>query len=99
MLLAEDDEAVRAMAARALVEAGYRVVEAHDGVLVKEEADSMILLFRRPTRALACAFAMHARCREVNVGRQPEAFTHCATAGTCRGRLSGAETSMSGALT
>jgi class 3 adenylate cyclase len=48
------------------------VVADHDGILVKEEADSMLLLFRRPARALACARAMHARCAEVNVGRAPE---------------------------
>ena len=48
------------------------VVEEHDGVLVKEEADSMLLLFRRPARALACAQVMQARCREVNRGRTPE---------------------------
>jgi class 3 adenylate cyclase len=48
------------------------VVAEHDGVLIKEEADSMLLLFRRPARALACARAMQARCREVNVGRPPQ---------------------------
>src|SRR5512146_158795 len=35
------------------------VVADHDGVLVKEEADSMLILFRRPARALAAAHAMH----------------------------------------
>jgi class 3 adenylate cyclase len=44
----------------------------HDGVLIKEEADSMLLLFRRPARALACARAMQARCDELNHGRAPE---------------------------
>ena len=48
------------------------VIAAHDGVLVKEEADSMLLLFRRPQRALACALALQARCRELNAGRPPE---------------------------
>lgn len=48
------------------------VVAEHDGILVKEEADSMLLLFRRPARALACAQAMQARCREVNLGRPPQ---------------------------
>lgn len=48
------------------------IVADHDGVLVKEEADSMLLLFRRPARALACARAMQARCDEVNRGRDPE---------------------------
>jgi class 3 adenylate cyclase len=48
------------------------IIADHDGVLVKEEADSLLLLFRRPARALACARAMQARCREVNRGRPPE---------------------------
>jgi class 3 adenylate cyclase len=45
------------------------VVADHDGILVKEEADSMLLMFRRPARALACAIALQARCREANRGR------------------------------
>ncbi len=48
------------------------IVAHHDGVLVKEEADSMLILFRRPARALACALAMHAACVAANVGRPPE---------------------------
>lgn len=48
------------------------IVADHDGVLVKEEADSMLLLFRRPARALACARALQARCVEVNRGRDPK---------------------------
>jgi class 3 adenylate cyclase len=48
------------------------VIDAHDGVLIKDEADSMLLVFRRPARALACAQAMHARCRQANLGRPPE---------------------------
>lgn len=48
------------------------VIAEHDGVLIKEEADSMLLLFRRPQRALACARAMQATCAAINEGRQPE---------------------------
>src|SRR5262245_52322825 len=48
------------------------VIESHDGVLIKEEADSMLVLFRRPKSAIACARAMQARCREVNATRTPE---------------------------
>ena len=45
------------------------VIAEHDGILIKEEADSMLLIFRRPARALACAQALQARCREANHGR------------------------------
>jgi adenylate cyclase len=48
------------------------IAAAHDGVLIKEEADSMMIVFRRPARALACARAMHAACVAANVGRPPE---------------------------
>lgn len=48
------------------------VVEIYDGVLIKEEADSLLLLFRRPARALACARALQAKCAELNRGRAPE---------------------------
>mgnify|MGYP001594964192 CR=1 FL=1 len=48
------------------------IVAAHDGTLVKEEADSMLLLFERPPRALECAIAMNRRSLEVNRGRAPE---------------------------
>ncbi len=48
------------------------VVEDFDGVLIKEEADSLLLLFRRPGRALACARALQAKCAALNQGRAPE---------------------------
>jgi adenylate cyclase len=48
------------------------VVTAHGGLLLKEEADSMLLLFERADRAIACAIAMNQRTREVNVHRAPE---------------------------
>lgn len=34
------------------------IIEAHSGLLLKVEGDSMMVLFRRPERALACAVAM-----------------------------------------
>ena len=34
------------------------IVAAHDGVLIKVEADSFLIIFRRPDRALECAVAM-----------------------------------------
>lgn len=48
------------------------VIGDHDGLLLKTEADSLLLLFRRVDAALACARAMMARCAQVNVGRAPE---------------------------
>lgn len=34
------------------------LIDAHDGILLKLEGDSMLVIFRRPERALACAIAM-----------------------------------------
>lgn len=34
------------------------VIEQHSGILVKIEADSMLLMFRRPERAISCAIEM-----------------------------------------
>lgn len=48
------------------------IVEAHDGLLIKSEADSFLLLFRRPERALECAIAMQHACEHVNQRRKPE---------------------------
>jgi class 3 adenylate cyclase len=48
------------------------VVERHDGVLVKCEADSMLLLFRRPAVALRCAVEMLRTCDQINQRRRPE---------------------------
>ncbi len=48
------------------------VLEAHDGVLLKVEADSMLVIFRRPERALGCSLAMQQACKQYNAGRVPE---------------------------
>lgn len=48
------------------------VVEEHDGVLVKTEGDSMLLLFRTPRRALDCCVCMRKACENVNGRRTPE---------------------------
>jgi class 3 adenylate cyclase len=48
------------------------IIAEHDGVLIKEEADSMMIVFRRPAAGLDCARAMQAACDAVNVGRPPE---------------------------
>jgi adenylate cyclase len=48
------------------------VIEQHDGVLIKIEADSFLVLFKKPSQALACAVAMQKVCRSVNGRRPPE---------------------------
>ncbi len=48
------------------------IVEAHDGLLIKSEADSFLLLFRHPERALACAIAMQRACQQTSRRRRPE---------------------------
>src|SRR3981189_1296137 len=45
------------------------VVENHDGILVKIEADSFLILFKKPARAVACAVAMQRVCHSVNARR------------------------------
>jgi class 3 adenylate cyclase len=48
------------------------IVERHDGLLIKEEGDSLLILFRRVERALDCGLAMQSACRKVNERRKPE---------------------------
>lgn len=48
------------------------VVEKHDGILVKIEADSLLITFRRARRALDCALEMQRACARTNRDRAPE---------------------------
>ncbi|MGC4088088.1 MAG: adenylate/guanylate cyclase domain-containing protein [Polyangiaceae bacterium] len=48
------------------------LVEAHDGLLLKAEGDSFLILFRTTERAVRCGVAMQQACRDVNQGRKPE---------------------------
>ena len=48
------------------------VLERHDGILLKVEADSMLVIFRRPDRALECAMAMQEACKTYSAGMPPE---------------------------
>lgn len=48
------------------------IVEDHDGVLIKIEADSFLILFKQPAQALRCAVAMQKKCASVNARRAPE---------------------------
>jgi class 3 adenylate cyclase len=42
------------------------IIDRHDGILLKIEADSLMVIFRRPERALACAVAMQHALAEHN---------------------------------
>lgn len=48
------------------------IVEEHDGLFVKAEADSLLLLFRRPKTALACAIEMQRACQKLSARRVEE---------------------------
>lgn len=48
------------------------VISRHDGILIKVEADSFIVIFRRTASAIRCAVEMQAVLAEVNRTRQPE---------------------------
>lgn len=48
------------------------IVERHDGLLVKSEADSLLMLFKKPAQALACTIAMQRVCQGVNARRAAE---------------------------
>ncbi len=48
------------------------IVDAHDGVLLKSEGDSMLIVFRRPRAALDCALAMQRRLVDYNRDKPAE---------------------------
>lgn len=48
------------------------VIEDHDGILLKVEGDSMLVIFRRPERALACSIAMQELLARYNADRPAE---------------------------
>lgn len=50
----------------------FPIVEARCGILVKTEADSLLVLFKRANAALACALEMQRACRAANAGRAEE---------------------------
>ncbi|MBN2534928.1 MAG: adenylate/guanylate cyclase domain-containing protein [Spirochaetales bacterium] len=45
-------------------------IDRYDGIMLKMEGDSMMLLFRRPEKALACAIAMQKASKEYNIGKE-----------------------------
>lgn len=48
------------------------VVRQHDGILIKVEADSFLIIFKRPDTAVRCAIAMQHACQLYNQRRLPE---------------------------
>ncbi|MBI5623348.1 MAG: adenylate/guanylate cyclase domain-containing protein [Elusimicrobia bacterium] len=47
-------------------------IDDYDGILLKTEGDSMMVIFRSPARALECATAMQAAAKGYNESRQAE---------------------------
>ena len=48
------------------------IVQKHDGILIKIEADSLIVIFRRTASAIRCAVEMQRVLAEFNKTRKPE---------------------------
>lgn len=48
------------------------VIEEHDGILLKVEGDSYMVIFRNPSKALGCAWAMQKALRTYNRSRSEE---------------------------
>ena len=48
------------------------IIEQYDGILIKIEADSLLVLFKQPQQALACAIAMQRICQAASARRAPE---------------------------
>lgn len=48
------------------------IIESHDGILLKVEGDSYLVIFRNPHKAVGCAVAMQRSLREYNEDRAPE---------------------------
>ena len=48
------------------------IIEEHDGILLKVEGDSFLVIFRNARKAFQCSVAMQASLASANVGRAPE---------------------------
>jgi class 3 adenylate cyclase len=48
------------------------IIEERGGILVKAEADSLLVLFKRPNSALRCAIEMQRACQQESARRVPE---------------------------
>ncbi|MCC6132256.1 MAG: adenylate/guanylate cyclase domain-containing protein [Acidobacteria bacterium] len=52
------------------------IIERNDGILIKIEADSLLVVFRKPGRALQCAIEMQKVSNVYNLVRVPEEQIH-----------------------
>ncbi|MEI8256788.1 MAG: adenylate/guanylate cyclase domain-containing protein, partial [Deltaproteobacteria bacterium] len=50
----------------------FPVIAEHDGILLKTEADSFLIVFKRARQALECAIEMQHVCQRFNERRPPE---------------------------
>jgi len=58
------------------------VIDEHDGILLKIEGDSMLIIFRNPLKALKAVAGMQAACANYNAGRaKTEQVLLCAGVG------------------
>jgi class 3 adenylate cyclase len=48
------------------------IIDERSGILVKADADSLLVMFKRATSALQCALEMQHACQEANAHRTPE---------------------------
>ncbi len=44
-------------------------IDLFDGILLKMEGDSMMILFKNPKKAVECAIRMQAECKKYNIGK------------------------------
>ena len=49
------------------------IIEAHDGILLKIEGDSYLVIFRNPEKSVTASLAMQRALEAYNVGREPHA--------------------------
>jgi adenylate cyclase len=48
------------------------IIAEHDGMLIKQEADSFLVVFRSPRSAIDCAIEMQRACQRASRDRRPE---------------------------
>jgi adenylate cyclase len=46
-------------------------IDRYDGIMLKMEGDSLMILFRRPEKAISCAIAIQKGAKNYNVGKPP----------------------------